>query len=86
MSNFTTEVLSKTAQIATPARMIQLRPTRLLVLPTGTKREEPSFAMFLSAENGEEVVVAQLSLRMFLESLNVTTFNYLRAEIAKVIK
>lgn len=62
--------LEKGEGVGVPPRTVQLRPTKMFVLPEGSIEDKPSLVFVHSVGDGTPVVVAQISLKMLISSLD----------------
>ena len=66
--DFLVTVLKPGEKVEAKARMIQLKPTQLFVLPEGSMENKMSWAFFLSAGE-DDVVVAQITTKMMIDAM-----------------
>lgn len=66
--------------------VVQLIPSELHILPTGSTEDKPSLAWVLTSgwDPGQAVVVSQLSVRMLFESLKPDALEVLEKEWRRV--
>jgi len=79
-----TILLGKDESAPLPEHMVQLIPSKMYVFPEGTRDNRPSLGLIMSTGNGQEVVIAQLSVGMLFNSFNDTTRNLFEKEWARL--
>lgn len=68
MREFVIEVLKEGQKLTIGSKMIELKPTKLFLMPSATHEESMGLAFILST-NQEPVVVTQISLKMLTDAM-----------------
>lgn len=82
MPAFTTTLMLPDEPLYVQPRTIQLRPTKMFMMPAGSTENKLTFCFELSTKT-EPVVYAQISLKMLMDSFTPEHKGFLKRQIAE---